>query len=203
MRATTAKELSVSIALVPCDGTREVTSVVGVGEADDALKPAPFVGITPALADVFVATAVPLPLSPTDFRQVLVEAANSVVAAVGLNSPRSIPAMSAPMSTKTPALMFSSADTGTAHVWFCGVKVADSLRITSGMEMDAPATAFTSNTLTSGSFTPASTFSCKAAVMLAGRSTVMGRREAEAPLLEGTLSESTPSDWTWRSLIGK
>lgn len=116
-----------------------------------------------------------------NFRQVLVETANSVVEALGLKSPRSTPPRSAPMSTNTPALMFSSADTGTAQV--SDGKDADSLRITSGIEMDAPASAFASITSRSGSITPAWTLSCSAAVMLAGRLTVMGSKEADALLL--------------------
>jgi hypothetical protein len=68
-----------------------------------------------------------------DLRQVLVAAAKSVVEALGLKSPRSMPPRSAPTSTKTPALMLSWAKTGTAHE--ADGNDAASPRITSGIEM--------------------------------------------------------------------
>ena len=123
----------------------------------------------------------PVDVLVPDFRHVLVWAANSVVDALGLKSPRSTPPRSAPTSTNTPALMLSSADTGTSHV--VEGNDAFSLRITSGIEMYAPAKAFASTTLRSGNCTPAWTLTRRATVTSAGTSTVRGRRVAEEPSL--------------------
>ncbi|KAJ2987192.1 hypothetical protein NUW58_g4638 [Xylaria curta] len=90
------------------------------------------------------------------------------------------------MSTNTPALMSSSAESGIAHV-LDGNDVAP-LSTTSGIEINAPASALASTNSRSGNITPASTLRRRATVMSAARSTVIGNREADAPSLEDGMS---------------
>ncbi|KAI0178884.1 hypothetical protein GGR52DRAFT_533924 [Hypoxylon sp. FL1284] len=102
--------------------------------------------------------------------------------------------MSAPTSTKTPALMLISALAGSRQLLpSAGDDVACSPSITSGMLMYAPASALASSSGDFGSSSPACTRSRSATVTLAGAVAVSGRRLADAPSNLATFAASGSS----------